>query len=121
MDENCNDWSQQNILSEMQINLFKSRYLRETYEAPETHLICLRSRSIPSWVWDSSRNCYLVVYIAVAGVAPDGEVGVAEDEAMLCLQSVHQHVLVYETAAVHLVRGKKHGLKGRMYIRYAML
>ena len=44
----------------------------------------------------------LVVDVAVAGVAPGGEVGEAKHEAMLRLQPVHQHVLVDEAAAVNL-------------------
>ena len=49
-------------------------------------------------------SSYLVVNVAVAGVAPNGEIGIAEHKTMLCLQPVHQHVLVYEPTAVYLQR-----------------
>ena len=42
------------------------------------------------------------MYVAITGVAPDGEVGVAENEAVLGVKAVQQHVLVDEATAVNL-------------------
>ena len=50
----------------------------------------------------TSHQTHLIMYVAITGVAPDGEVGVAENEAVLGVQAVQQHVLVDEATAVNL-------------------